>query len=117
MSTSPCKSCPWRRSSTVGGADIPGFNLDLMRGLSNTVGPDDDFRPIMACHYSPCGAETPCVGYVAQEGVRNLSVRVMAARGRIDFLGIQDACAGVDLWPSFGEMVAAYEEAAEGSGG
>lgn len=114
MAVIPCPTCPWRRSSTVGGFDIPAFDIDLMRSLANTVGDGDDFRNIMACHYSACGDETPCVGYVAQEGYSNLSIRMMAIRDRIDLAAIWAACEPLDLWPSFHEMLAAYEEAADG---
>lgn len=111
MSDVPCPTCPWRRSSTVGGFDIPGFDLDKMRGLRNTVGEGDAFRPIMACHYSPCGEETACVGYVAVEGYSNLAIRVADIQGRLDLAAIWAACDELDLWPSFVEMLAAYEEA------
>lgn len=111
--TVPCATCPWRRTSTEGGADIPGFAINLMRGLSNTVGRGDDFRPVMACHGSACGAETPCVGYIAQEGYSNLAVRLMAVEGRVDLLAMAEACEPLDLWPSFDEMLAAYEQAAQ----
>lgn len=107
----PCRTCPWRVSSTVGGADIPSFDIELMRGLVNTVGPDDAFRPIMACHYSPSGSEWACRGYIAVEGYSNLAVRVAAISGRIPFGRILDACKGLELWPSFADMLAAYEEA------
>lgn len=109
----PCPTCPWRKSSTVGGADIPGFDIEKMRGLSNTVGDGDAFRVIMACHGSACGAERPCIGYVAVEGWSNLSVRMMAIRGDLDMNAIDSACAEVDLWPSFAEMLEAYEEVAD----
>jgi len=111
VSNVPCPSCPWRKTSTVGGADIPGFDLDLMRGLRSTVGRGDDFRTVMACHGSTCGADTPCVGYLAQEGWSNLHVRMMAINGRVDLLAIADACEDLDLWRSFDEMLAAYEDA------
>lgn len=111
MSTTPCPTCPWRKSSTVGGADIPGFSLEMMRGLANTVGDGDDFRPIMACHGSACGAEMICVGYAAIEGYTNLAVRMMALRGEVDLPAIWEACELLDLWPSFDEMLSAYEEA------
>ena len=111
--TVPCPTCPWRKSSTVGGADIPGFAINLMRGLADTVGRGDDFRPIMACHGSACGAETHCVGYIAQEGYSNLAVRMAAIGGQVDLLSISEACDDLDLWPSFDEMLAAYEDAAE----
>lgn len=111
--STPCPTCPWRRSSTVGGADIPRFDLDLMRGLVSTVGEGDALRPIMACHYSPCGAEYPCVGYVHVEGMTNLAVRIAAAQGRVDFPAVREACEGLDLWPDFRSMLAAYEAADE----
>ena len=111
----PCKTCPWRKSSMVGGADIPGFNIELMRGLRNTVGHGDGFRPVMACHYSDEGGEVPCVGYVAVEGYSNINVRLLASQGRVPLRAIVDACEGLDLWESFGEMLDAYEEAATAS--
>lgn len=113
--TDPCVTCPWRKSSTVGGFDIPSFDIDLMRGLSNTVGRGDDFRPLMACHYSACGAETVCVGYVAQEGYSNLAVRIAAMEGRIDPEAF-GAGERHDLWPDFHTMLDAYEEAAAAAG-
>lgn len=110
----PCPTCPWRRSSTVGGFDIPGFNLDKMRGLTCTVGDGSDaFRPIMACHYSPEGGEESCRGYLARHGWSNLSVRLAAIDGRIDLNAVEDACADLDLWPDFQTMLNAYEEAHE----
>lgn len=108
--TTPCPSCPWRRSNPPGGSNIPGFSLDLMRGLSCTVGPGDDFRQVMACHGSPEHRMVPCAGYVARHGYANLNVRMMAAVGQVDLVAIVDACEGLDLWPSFDVMLAAYED-------
>lgn len=107
----PCPTCPWRKESTVGGDDIPNFSLDLMRRLRNTVGPGDAFRPIMACHYSKIGKEVSCRGYIAQEGYSNINVRILASKGEIPIKEIEAACEGLDLWGSFYEMLAAYEEA------
>jgi hypothetical protein len=111
----PCPTCPWRRSSTVGGADIPNFDLEKMRGLANTVpsadDPGDGFRTIMACHGSACGAETACAGYVHVEGYTNLNVRMLALHGKIDIRAIDAACADLDLYDSFDEMLADYEKA------
>lgn len=111
MTTTPCATCPWRKTSTIGGADIPGFSIDMMRGLRNTVGAGDEFRPIMACHGSACGAERHCVGYVAVEGYSNLAVRLAAIFGDVDLEGIWRDCDGLDLWPDFETMLAAYEAA------
>lgn len=108
----PCPTCPWRKSSTVGGFDIPGFDIKKMEGLSNTVGPGDDFRPIMACHYSTFARDDyPCVGYIAVEGVSNLAVRLAAIDGRLDLEAIMDATEPLDLWPDFHTMLAAYQAA------
>ena len=101
----------------MGGYDIPGFGLELMRGLSNTVSRpgrrEDAFRPIMACHGSPEGADQICRGYVYVEGWTNLSVRIMAMRGEIDMHAIEHACADIELWDDFHEMLDAYEEERE----
>jgi hypothetical protein len=78
-----------------------------MRNLACTVGTGDKFRQVMACHGSPDGAEEPCIGYVAVEGYSNLNVRLM----RLDWRAIDEATAELDLWPSFAEMLTAYEEA------
>lgn len=114
VKTVPCVTCPWRKSSTVGGTDIPGFSLCKMQGLTNTVGHGDAFRVIMACHYSEEGEEEPCIGYVAQEGWSNLSIRMMVIRGDLDMAAIMDACADLELWSDFDTMLEAYEEAADG---
>lgn len=116
----PCTTCPFRRSSTVGGAEIPGFSLGLMRRLVDTVGDGtDSFRPIMACHYSPEGGrdrcstrQIPCRGYLARHGYSNINVRLMAAREGLPLAEIVEACEQLDLWPDFATMLAAYEEAA-----
>jgi hypothetical protein len=116
-SSAPCSTCPWRKSSTLGGYDIPGFGLELMRGLSCTVSPrgtrTDEFRTIMACHGSPEGADQICRGYVYVEGWTNLSVRIMAMRGEIDMDAIEHACADIELWDNFHDMLEAYEEERE----
>lgn len=95
----------------MGGADIPGFNICLMRSLANTVGPGDAFRPIMACHYSEEGDDQVCIGYVAKEGWSNLSVRMMAMEGRLNIAAVLEAAQGLDLWSDFYAMLDAYEEA------
>ncbi len=111
MVSAPCTTCPWRKTSTVGGDDIPRFDLDRMRGLLGTVGENDAFRPIMACHHSPDGDEFACAGYLAVEGMSNLNVRVLAAVGSIDMLAVYEAADGLDLWGDFESMLAAYERA------
>jgi hypothetical protein len=107
----PCPGCPWRKSVKPGGTEIPGFSLAKMRGLRNTVGKGDALRSIMACHHSKPGAEFACRGYVAVEGWTNINVRILASKGELPVREIEQACKGIELWPSFGEMLEAYEEA------
>lgn len=113
--TAPCPTCPWRADVTDGGI-ILGFSIERARGLSCTVGDGDAFRPIMACHGSAEGAETPCVGYLAREGYSNVAVRLAAIDGRIDLLAAIEGCEGIDLHPDFDSMLAALEEAEERDG-
>jgi hypothetical protein len=108
VSTIPCKTCPWRVGSTP--HDIPNFSLAKAQALSCTVGEGDEFRKIMACHGSDEGAESPCIGYIAQEGYSNLAVRVMAMRDRIDFPAIMDACEPLDLYHDFDAMLDNIEQ-------
>lgn len=109
----PCLTCPWRKTSTVGGADIVGFDLEMMRGLSKTVpsrGSDrDGFFQIMACHHSKEGEEFACAGYIARHGEQNLNVRLMAATKQIDLPSLVEACSSIDLYDNFFEMLDEYE--------
>lgn len=107
MSAAPCPTCPWRVGSDA--HQIPNFDIVKARGLACTVGDGDDFRTIMACHHSPEGGETPCRGYLAVEGYTNLSVRLSAARGEIDLPAVWEAAESLDLFQSFGAMLADLE--------
>ena len=111
----PCPTCPWRKDSAKGGVEIPGFSMELMHRLANTVperGSRQVFpRTIMACHQSKTGAEYACAGYIAQEGDTNLTVRLMGQEA-IDVEAVQAACGDIELYPSFYDMLDAYEAAA-----
>jgi hypothetical protein len=104
----PCPTCPWRRDS-LGGVAIPGFDICKARNLACTVGEGDGFRTVMACHGSGEGSEIPCAGYLAIEGYSNLNVRIMAMDGRIDLQAIDEACADLDLFDNFEDMLDALE--------
>lgn len=108
-----CATCPWRVAEPAGGRRIPNFSIDKMRNLACTVGDGDDWRVIFACHGSPEGAEWPCAGYLAVEGMTNLAVRLAILEGRIDWDQVLADTATVDLWPSFADMLAAYEAVLE----
>lgn len=111
----PCKTCHWRKSSTVGGADIPGFNMDKMRGLSNTAPPagseQDGFYKVMACHHSKEGQEFACAGYIARHGWQNINVRLMAATHNIPIQAVIEQCQDIELYDNFHSMLASYEAA------
>ena len=77
----PCPSCPWRVDQDA--SVIPNYVQEKAEALLNTVGPDDAFRPIMACHHSVDEKMLACKGYLAQVGWSNINVRLMALRGEI----------------------------------
>ncbi len=113
MCNKPCKTCPWRRSSKVGGEDIPHFDIDLMRGLVSTVPPrgsnKDGFYQIMACHGSSMRNRKSCIGYVAAVGASNLRVRLLASRGEIDIRAIYAETKDIELYEDFYTMLDDYE--------
>lgn len=108
-SLKPCGGCPWKVDSK-GGVAIPNFSIEKARNLANTVGPDDGFRTIMACHLTDEGEDAPCIGYLVQAGWSNLSVRMMAISGRLPLSEIIEACEGIELHPDFDAMLVALEE-------
>jgi hypothetical protein len=77
----PCATCPWIVDKDA--TTIPRYNHAKACGLLNTVGCDDAFRPIMACHHSTEAEPFACNGYLAQVGWSNLNVRRLAAKGQI----------------------------------
>lgn len=98
----PCSTCPWRvnRDATT----IPHYDQVKAEGLLDTVGPDDAFRKIMACHGSTDTEMHACLGYLAQVGWTNLNVRLLLIRGKIENpSAVLAACeeAGVELEPDY----------------
>ncbi len=107
MNLLPCDSCPWRTDQDS--SSIPGFKEDLARGLLKTVGPEDGFRKIMACHKSPQEKPFACRGYLAMEGYNNISVRLLVATGNSPApQAVLDACEahGVNLHPDYPSVLA-----------
>ncbi|WP_318515693.1 DUF6283 family protein [Photobacterium leiognathi] len=112
----PCKQCPWKKSSKVGGSDIPNFDIELMRNLVNTCPPAnvdisqrDDFRKLFACHESPEGKEKVCAGYVARDGQFNLNLRLLAAMSKTNVLAIVENAEKHELYDNFHDMLTDYE--------
>lgn len=102
MSLLPCPSCPWRIEQDS--KSIPGYDHEKACGLLDTVGPEDGFRQIMACHYSTEAEMKACRGYLAIEGWKNINVRLLLAKGKIDPPDeVLRACedAGVKLHPNY----------------
>lgn len=83
-----CKHCPWRVD--VDPRDIPnGYCETKHRALESTVrGGLSSLRGlrIMACHETPVGKESPCVGWLVNQlgPGNNLGLRMAVMAGRID---------------------------------
>jgi hypothetical protein len=98
----PCASCPWRTDQDA--SAILRYDQEKAEGLLSTVGDEDWFRPIMACHGSTDAKMVACKGYLAREGWSNLHVRLLLARGRIENpTAVADACEahGIELEPDY----------------
>src|SRR5580692_1791651 len=101
----PCATCPWRVDKDA--TKIPRYSHHKACNLLNTVGREDDFRQIMACHHSTgteSEAEQVCRGYLAQAGDSNLNVRILAMTEKMLWPGqIADACveAEIELEPDY----------------
>lgn len=110
----PCPTCPWRKNRDA--TTIPRYNHEMACGLMNTVGEEDAFRPVMACHGSPDNNMEACLGYVAQVGWSNLNVRLMAMKGEIASPDeMADACeeAGIELEPDYQTVLKKLAESIE----
>lgn len=77
----PCPTCPWRIDQDA--SVIPNYCQVKAEGLLATIGRGDALRPIMACHNSTDSKMIPCKGYLAQEGYRNLNVRLLVIKGKV----------------------------------
>lgn len=98
----PCPTCPWRVDQDA--SVIPGYCQDKAEGLLETVGKDDGFRQIMACHNSKDKRMIACKGYLAREGWSNINVRLLLMRGQIENPDdVLYACetVGVELEPNY----------------
>lgn len=115
IAKTPCKHCPWKKSSAAGGKNIPNFSMDMMRNLANTAPPrgshEADFRPIFACHDSKKDKEYGCAGYAARDGLDNLSLRFMVSLRNINLREIIANAEQHDLYDNFYEMLDAFEKA------
>lgn len=85
--TKQCKACPWRKD-VVPDRDIPGgYCASKHAALSSTVAKPGELNlsgtlRMMACHESPVGKETPCVGWLVNQlgPGNNIGLRLMVMR-------------------------------------
>lgn len=106
----PCATCPFRVDQDA--SVIPNYRHDKACNLINTVGEDDAFRPIMACHGSTEESPRACNGYLARHGWENINVRVLLAQGKINSpQAVLEACAdrGIELEPDYPTVLAKLE--------
>jgi len=84
-----CRKCPWK--VTTDPNEIPdGYSVDKHRALADTIAepgclPTSPGLRIMACHESARGAETPCVGWLANQlgAGNNIALRLAVLRGSV----------------------------------
>lgn len=74
-----CKTCPWRKGART--RDIPGYSAAQHRALARTIARPGDVAPpqsVMACHCTPEGRESVCVGWLHHQLTRgnNIGLRL-----------------------------------------
>ena len=88
MTRRQCAKCPWKKG--VDPRSIhDGYSEDKHRALASTIARPGTFGrdlPMMACHETPVGAETPCVGWLAHQlgPGNNLALRLHALSGGVE---------------------------------
>lgn len=103
--TTQCAKCPWRVDCDP--HEIPdGYSADRHEDLEDTIADGDDIMGqlgsgelrVMACHESPVGDETPCIGWLMNQlGPGNnialrLAVRKIGNMGEVQLVGEQHSC-------------------------
>jgi hypothetical protein len=96
----PCAECPWRRDVPVG-----KFPPERFAQLARSV--EEGFNPLFACHMTPDGAERACASYLARDGRRNFTLRLLVRRHQIDWRAIVAEAENFDLFDSYQEMAEA----------
>lgn len=89
MPMKQCAGCPWLKSAKPR-EDIPRYDESRHHDLKETIacpGSITDLKTLrmMACHETPDGAESPCVGWMhhqLNEG-NNIALRLAAVQGRV----------------------------------
>lgn len=109
----PCRNCPWRLDSDP--RRIPRFDMDRARGLaaacpdpSSLLGP-----PLMACHESPEGDDSVCLGWATSDASRDsIPLRLAMSSGLVPiWRDLEEArsAAGIELHSSHADMIAGLE--------
>lgn len=73
----PCDGCPWRKSQTG------GFPAEAFRHSANTA--EDMSRHTFGCHEAGIARPKVCAGFLLRGAEHNVSVRMKAMSGAIDF--------------------------------
>ena len=95
--TVTCDECPWRKDVPVG-----RFPPSRYRALRRTV--EQGFGPVFACHKTPEGRDSACVGYLLRDGMNNFRVRLAVIRGEVKPARLR---AAGPLYENFEEMARA----------
>ncbi len=93
----PCPQCPWRRENAG------NFSAEAFRTSANTS--YDAATATFACHMSSTEDPAVCAGFLLQNAVHNMGVRLRAITGRYDPSQMSDG--GADLFNSYREMAEA----------
>lgn len=93
----PCPTCPWRVDA------VGEFPAEAFRHSASTA--YDMANNEFACHQSGKDRPATCAGYLLNGGRHNITTRIKAMSGKIDFNSISDG--GVKLFRNYREMAVA----------
>lgn len=100
--TTPCPTCPWRKSTRTG--QIPGGGMDHARAARNMA--DDLTGKVMQCHRTADADPRACAGFMVRVGFDSVAVRLAAMLGYAHPRDFTDG--GALLYRNMAEMLAAH---------
>lgn len=108
----PCDACPWRTTATPG-----RFTSERWRALRETSydrhrGSAEMGAPLFACHKTDAGRDRVCAGWLAQEGVNHIGIRLHVLSGDLPAEALEP---GEDWPPLFQTLAEAAEHDLSGS--
>lgn len=93
----PCSTCPWRVDA------VGEFPAEAFRHSASTA--YDMAGNEFACHQSGKDKPATCAGYLLRGARHNMTTRLKAMSGKIDFSSITDD--GLELFENYREMAEA----------